>query len=88
MILLILDHPRYFKFIVTILLAITTVLCTLLVEHRHQTLELEKELARINYELYLKQVIHDQRMKQFEKEAKRHHLHVQQLKSEILSKLE
>ncbi|OCB75545.1 hypothetical protein B0A79_23825 [Flavobacterium piscis] len=87
MILHVLDNSRYFKFLVIILLAITTLLCVLLVDHRRQTLKLEIELANINQELQFKEFTHDRKMKEFEQEAKRHQEQVQQLKSEILSKL-
>jgi hypothetical protein len=83
MMIYIVDNPKYFKLIGAIILAITTTLCILLVARQRQALELEKELARINHELYLKQVIHDRRMKQFEKQEQKHKEQIQKLKSEL-----
>lgn len=83
----VLDNPKYFKFIVIILSVVTAVLCILFIDNQRQTVELQKELARLNHELHLKQITHDKRVKEFEKEARRHHKQVLQLKSEILLKL-
>jgi hypothetical protein len=87
MMLLVLDNPKYFKFLLVILSSITTVLCVLLVDHYRQTLDLEKELARINRELLLKEIIHDQRVKKFEQDAKERQQQVQHLRYEVLLKI-
>jgi len=51
-------------------------------------LALEKELDRINYELHLKQVTHDRRVKEHEEQAKKYKEQVEALKLEVLKKLE
>lgn len=81
------DNPKNFRFLIIIHLAIITVFSILLFERHNKTVKLERELARINHEVYLKQVIHENRVKKFEKEALEHEQQVQQMKSEILSKL-
>lgn len=80
-------NPKHFKFLIIIHLAIITVLSILLFERHNKTVNLERELARINHEIYLKQVIHENRVKKFEEEAREREQKVLQMKSEILSKL-
>jgi cell division protein FtsL len=87
MILLILDNVQKNKLIIIILSVVTMVLCIFFIDNRRQTVKLQKELAKINRELHLKQITHDKRVKEFEQEARRHHQQVMQMKSEILSKL-
>jgi hypothetical protein len=85
--LLAFNNPRNTKFLLVILSVITTALCILFIENHHQTLALEKELDRINYELHLKQVTHDRIIKEHEEQAKKHKEQVETLKLEVLAKL-
>jgi hypothetical protein len=81
------DNPKNTKFLIVILWVITAILCVCFIDNHRHTLALEKELDRINYELHLKQVTHDRRMKEHEEQAKKHKEQVETIKSEILSKL-
>lgn len=55
----VLDNPKYFKFIIIILSVVNMAISILHIGTKRQTVKLEKELARINRELHLKQIIHD-----------------------------
>lgn len=81
------DNPKNTKFLIVILWVITAILCVFFIDNHRHTLALEKELGRINYELHLKQVTHDRRMKEHEEQVKKNKEQVEALKSEILSKL-
>ncbi len=54
MIVYIVGNPEYFKFILSMLLIVTTLLCFKFVHHYPQTSKLEKLLLAINLELLFK----------------------------------
>lgn len=81
------DNPRHFKFFIAILLSIMIVFCIILFKNRYKTVQLAKELSRIDHEIYLKECIYELKVKKFEEEASQREQQVLQMKSEILSKL-
>lgn len=80
------DNPRHFKFFIVILLSSMIVFCIILFKNSYITVQLAKELSRIDHEIYLKRFIYEHRVKKFEDEAREREKKVLQMKSEILSK--
>jgi hypothetical protein len=76
-----LNNLIHSQLLIVLLLAIITVLSILYFNNHSKTLELEKELARINKELYLKQIILERRQKAFDEQKKKHHEQIERLKN-------
>lgn len=87
MILQALNNNRFSRLLAVIFLITIPTLFFLFIENHNKTVELEKELSRVNKELYVKQIAHQKRVEEFEKEAKKRQRQLEQSKSELLSKL-
>lgn len=72
---LLLEYRFYFLSIILLL--------ALLIYNYNETLALEKELARINKELHLKQVTFERRQKAYNEKMKQQHAEIERMIKEI-----
>lgn len=66
---------------------ITIVLIILFLNNHRRTLELEKELARVNRELYLNDIAFEKRKNEYEIQAKKQRKRLENMKRDLKSKL-
>lgn len=71
------------KFFILALMVANAVLCVLFIDNYHHTLKLQKKLDQINKELYLKEMIQKEQLKEYEKQAEKRKKKLKQMKTEI-----
>ncbi|MFH7004210.1 hypothetical protein [Flavobacterium bizetiae] len=71
------------KFFILALMVANAVLCVLFIDNYHHTLKLQKKLDQINKELYLKEMIQKEQLKEYEKQAEKRKKKLEQMKTEI-----